>query len=355
MKKKKSNSTGGIKEIARRANVAIATVDRVIHNRKGVSKKTHEKITAIMSELNYQPNILARRLASKKVYHFAILLPKVSEETDFWEAPLKGIERAESEISQYGVEIQKYFFDLNSKDSFNEQAAIILKDKVDGLLVAPSFIEESVNLVNVCKERDIPYVFINSDIESQENICYIGPHLFQSGYLAAHLMKYCIFGEGKILVVNISKELDDHHHVIRIEEGFRTYFKEKKNNNEIIKIDIRKTDYSSIAKNISLVFEQNKDIKAIFATNSRVSSVAKYMEKVGIEDTILVGFDFLRENIKYLKNGTIDFLICQRPEMQGYQGIMALYQMLILGVSIEKINYMPNDIVTKENYIFYPN
>ena len=355
MKKSKNNSTGGIKEIAKRANVAIATVDRVIHNRKGVSKKTREKIEAIIKELNYQPNILARRLASKKIYHFAILLPKVSEETNFWEAPLQGIEQAEAEISQYGVKILKYFFDLKSKASFNEQAEIILKEKVDGLLVAPSFIEESIKLITACKEQNIPYVFINSDIAGQENLCYFGPHLFQSGYLAAHLMKYSVVDKARILVVNISKELDNQDHLLRIEEGFRAYFKEKQRNNEIIKIDIRQTDYSSIEKNVSHVFEQYQDIKAIFATNSRISSVASFVEKAGIKDTILVGFDCIEENLKYLKKGIIDFLICQRPEVQGYQGIMALYQMLILKVPVEKINYMPNDIITKENFLFYHN
>jgi len=43
----KAKSTGprkGVKEIARRANVALATVDRVIHGRPGVSQKTLEKV-----------------------------------------------------------------------------------------------------------------------------------------------------------------------------------------------------------------------------------------------------------------------------------------------------------------------
>ena len=34
----------GVKEIAKLAGVSIATVDRVIHNRKGVSEKTKDKI-----------------------------------------------------------------------------------------------------------------------------------------------------------------------------------------------------------------------------------------------------------------------------------------------------------------------
>ena len=77
----------GVKEIARRANVSIGTVDRVLHNRTGVSKMTKHKILAIMKELDYQPNILARRLASKKVLRFASLIPAISSETEFWDAP----------------------------------------------------------------------------------------------------------------------------------------------------------------------------------------------------------------------------------------------------------------------------
>ena len=37
----------GVKEIARRANVSIATVDRVIHNRTGVSETTRKKINLL--------------------------------------------------------------------------------------------------------------------------------------------------------------------------------------------------------------------------------------------------------------------------------------------------------------------
>jgi len=99
----KENTYYGVKEIARRANVSIATVDRVLHNRSGVSEKTKKKINDIIKELDYQPNILASRLASKKIISLAVLIPRVSEETDFWEAPMKGITRADSEIKKYGV------------------------------------------------------------------------------------------------------------------------------------------------------------------------------------------------------------------------------------------------------------
>lgn len=355
MKKSSSNGARGIKEIARRANVAIATVDRVIHNRGGVSEKTREKITAIIDELNYQPNLLARRLASKRIYKFAILIPKVSSETAFWAAPLKGIVRAETEIAQYGIKVLKYFFDLNDRASFAKQADLIVEDGIDALLVAPSFIDEAVKLAGRCKELQIPYVFIDSDVPGQDNLCYFGPHLTQSGYLAAHLMKYAVKDNDKILVVDISKEVDDHNHLLRIEEGFKAYFKEKKKNNEILKVKIKQNDYPSIALILSNVFYNNEDIKAVFAINSRVSSVARYVKQENLDQLVLIGFDFLKENVDYLRKSTIDFLICQQPEEQGYKGVMALYQNLLLGLPLEKINYMPIDIITQENYEFYRN
>jgi LacI family transcriptional regulator len=113
MKKSTDKSAAGVKEIARLAKVSIATVDRVIHNREGVSEKTKNKIQGIIQKLNYQPNVLARRLAlaSRGTIRLAVLLPNISSETEFWQAPLDGVDKAESEIKQYGIEIERYFFD----------------------------------------------------------------------------------------------------------------------------------------------------------------------------------------------------------------------------------------------------
>ena len=354
MKKKSGTELSGIKEIARRANVSIATVDRVIHRRSGVSIKTRDKINKIIGELDYQPNLLARRLASRKKIRIATLIPMVSGETSFWEAPLRGIEQAEAELRQYGIKLEKNFFDQNDSASFIKQSKLILKNKPDGILLAPSFIEESIAFTNSCKQLDIPYVFINSDIPDQNSLCYIGPNLYRSGYLAGNLVSYLVENSDDILVVNISKEMDNRHHLLRKEEGFRAYFKDHNKNNKILKIDIRQIDHDSIEKGLSAQMKENRKIKVIFVTNSRVSAVANYLKVQG-DNVLLVGYDFLKENIEYLDEGIIDFLICQKPVEQAYRGVMALYQHLVLSASVEEIYFMPIDIITKENYTFYRN
>lgn len=352
MNVKEERELVGVKEIARRANVSIATVDRVLHNRSGVSLKTKEKITAIIKELNYQPNIFAQRLSSKKVTKIAVLIPQSSSESSFWDAPLEGIKKAGEEINQYGINIDIFHFDQNSIQSFERKAKLILEQEYGGVLLAPMFIDHSRDFLHACKEKNIPFVLINSDIPDQDSLCYFGPNLYKSGYMVGHLLGYLLNDEENVLLVNISKEIDTHHHLLRKEEGFRAYFNDTNRSGEVYKVDVRNTDYPSVKKHLDGFFDQDRHVRAIFVTNSRVSAVAQYVEERNLP-VLLIGFDFLPKNLEYLKKNTIDFLICQKPNEQGYKGIMALCHKLLYNINPSKTNFMPIDIVTRENYMFY--
>ena len=63
-----------IVDIAKMAGVSVGTVDRVIHNRGRVSEENKKKVQAILEMVHYQPNLMARSLASKKQYHFVAML-----------------------------------------------------------------------------------------------------------------------------------------------------------------------------------------------------------------------------------------------------------------------------------------
>tara|TARA_R110002126_G_scaffold66963_1_gene170044 strand:+ start:1651 stop:2709 length:1059 start_codon:yes stop_codon:yes gene_type:complete len=339
----------GIREIAKRANVSIGTVDRVIHKRKGVSDKTRLKILDIIKELDYQPNVLASRLASKKVYRIGVLIPSASKETDFWNAPITGMKRAEEEIKQYGVDICYFFFQLESRDSFLAQIKLLRKKDVHGVILSPLFKDDATQFVVDCKSKNLPVVYIDSYLQNQKTLSYIGFNLNDSGKQVAQLFDFCLNKSDKILIANISWEIDDFH----IERGFRSYFTEKGYSRNIIKVDIPHTDLSSIRKQLESLLEIEKDIRGVFVTNSRVNIVAKYMEDIGRGDIFIIGYDLTKDNLKYLKNGSIHFLICHKPEFQGYLAVMTFYQYLVLGEEIKEMQYMPIDILTKQNYGYY--
>ena len=261
---------------------------------------------------------------------------------------------AESEIKQYGVEIDKFFYDLNDKETFIAQTELILQGEFNGILVAPLFIEESTRFITILQERNIPFVFINSDIPNYNSLSYIGPDLYHSGYVVAHLISYLIKDESKILIVNIAKQIEDNHPFLRIEDGFKHYVSENNRIYTIIDVEVKQTDYTSVETAISDVLAKEGEVDVIFVTSSRVFTVANYLDKNGIgKETLLIGFDFLAENVKYLQNGTIDFLICHKPQEQAYRGINTLFMHLVSDANIEKVNLMPIDIITKENARFY--
>ena len=83
-----------IKDIASKSGVSIGTVDRVIHQRGEVSEKTRKKVLKVIEALNYQPNLIARSLASKKKLRLAILLPSANSENEYWHFPQIGIKKA---------------------------------------------------------------------------------------------------------------------------------------------------------------------------------------------------------------------------------------------------------------------
>lgn len=353
MKAKQPEQPNGVKEIARRAKVSIATVDRVIHNRSGVSAKTRARIEKIIQELNYQPNIIASRLASRKILNLAILLPAVTTETAYWEILLAGVGQAEEEIRQMGVRIERHFFDFNDRSSFPKAAKQLLKNPVDGVLLAPLFINEATEFCHELQEKNVPFVFINSGIPGLDSLSYIGPELFRSGYLAAHLMSYCLAPQDKIMVVNMTRQIEGIHPLLRKEEGFRAYFAEQPE--RIVKADVRESSDATVEKKLAEALAADPAVKAIFVTSSRVRYVARYLETAGKGDILVMGYDFLPDNVAWLQKGMIDFLICQKPQEQAYRGIMTLYQHLVLGAPVEKEYFMPIDIITRENYMYYKN
>lgn len=350
------NKPYGIKEIARKANVSIATVDRVIHKRGGVALKTKERILEIIKEFDYQPNILASRLSSTKTYSLAILIPKVSENTDFWAAPYIGVKKAQNEIGQFGIELNTYFYRLSLKSSFTEQAERLLADNPDGVLLAPLFIPEATELSKKLTDAEIPYVYIDTYIPNQKNISYIGPHIYQSGFVAGQLALYGIRENGgEMLVVNYTSISNDGQHIKEIERGFVDYISQTKPSVKVNTLNFHGDDAKTMESDLARYLMDHSNIEGIFVTNSRVFKIAEVLKRLKMDDKILIGFDNIDENIKGLKDEVIDFLICHKPEEQGYRGVMNLYQSILLTNKVEKMQYMPIDILTKENCDFYNN
>ena len=351
----KDTQKSGIKLIAELANVSIGTVDRVLHNRPGVAQKTKDDVLRIIKELNYEPNILARRLVSKKLYKFVVLIPKPTEENPYWNSHITGIDTAADEIKQYGVLLDKLMFNQNDVNDFLKVCEKVKNEEYDGILMVPFFHDESIEFLEHCKEKSIPVVFFDTNISQSDTMSYVGQDAFKSGYLAGNLISYLLQPKETVLVVSINatKKSNNHVNFLKREEGFRNCAAQTSAFHIKILNYNSEEQKNSLEEEILHYLKSDLSIKVLFVTNSRAYKVSEILVKNNITNLKLVGYDLIEPNINYLNTGNIDFLISQEPIKQGYSGIMALFKNLILKQPVEKETYMPIDIIMKDNLEFY--
>ncbi|MFZ4546643.1 MAG: substrate-binding domain-containing protein [Bacteroidales bacterium] len=354
--KKETAPKIGIKDIAKQANVSIGTVDRVLHKRGEVSETTREQVLKIIDELGYSPNLLAKSLASKIKYTIAVLIPD-SVGNSYWEKPLEGIKAAALEIKKFNFEIQIATFDYSNENSFIEKSNEILELNPSGFIFAPVFYDSSVSVIEKCNLLEIPYVFIDVFIENCKNLAYFGQNSAQSGYLAARLMNLSI--KQVISHIYIVKPLNPSapvYHLNLRENGFVSYYSEENSNQAILhSMDVDISSPAALVESLDTIFVSGNKPSGLFVANSRVHLVASYFEKNKIKNVILIGYDLLQENIEYLEKGIIQFLICQKPEEQGYKSVFAIFTHLFLKDPVKKLNFSPIDIIMKENMEYYKN
>jgi len=332
--------------------VSIGTVDRVLHNRGEVAESTRQRILSIIKELDYQPNILASTLASKKSAFFATLLPEPPSAEGYWDKPVIGLQRRIAELSQYGIALKTFFFSQSDSRSFVEAAEKVLELMPDGVIFAPFFKKESAIFIRHLQESNIPFVFIDSEIKNAGQLGYIGQNSYQSGLVSGKLLDF-ILPEGNILVIHFAREMDNQNHLVQREKGFYDwYLINERHHHKLYTVEVTDTQDESWMQPLNETID-SKNIKGIFVTNSRVYNIGRLIEKYGLQGLKVIGHDLLKENVEYLKKDIVQFLICQRPEEQGYNAINKLFKHVIQKRETEKENYTSIDIIVKENVDYY--
>jgi LacI family transcriptional regulator len=350
---KARNRNISIKDIAEKAQVSIGPVDKVLHNRGGVSETTKARILKAIEELNYKPNVLASRLKSNKEYTICVLIPGANVGIPFWSQYIKGFEDAEDELSQFGIYIEIFYFDQNSEESFRAQIDAVFESNCDGIFMVPVFAEQTNRLLGICDERRIPAIFFNTEFPVKGNLSFIGQNSFESGFLAADLLSKCIPESSSILLANLVREADNHMHFQERENGFRSFFEQQTElaGIKVLKYENKSGDDHAIKQDLlKIIGEEN--VKSIFCTNG-TNKVAQIVCEQSMKGLRLIGYDLIDENIDYLNKGVIDFLISQQPYTQAFQGIKLFYQFLILKQPITETQYLPIDIVMKSNLKYY--
>ncbi|MFC3884580.1 LacI family DNA-binding transcriptional regulator [Bacillus songklensis] len=145
-----------IYDVAEKAGVSIATVSKVINNTGRISEKTRKKVQEVMTQLNYQPSMVASALTRKRTGTIGLLVPDIAN--PFFAEVARSFEDCAQKLG-FGLVIC-------STDGKDEKAnlylSLLMRKQVDGLIIA-SYIKETALVEQMLKEK-IPVVLFTIDI-----------------------------------------------------------------------------------------------------------------------------------------------------------------------------------------------
>ncbi len=148
-----------IYDVAREANVSMATVSRVVNGNQNVKPATRQKVLAVIERLDYRPNAVARGLASKKTKTVGVIIPDISNV--FYAELVRGIEDIAT-MYRYNIIL------TNSDQQEDKEVQLLttlLSKQVDGIVMMSD--EVSPEILKEMERADVPIVLAGTIENSQ--------------------------------------------------------------------------------------------------------------------------------------------------------------------------------------------
>ena len=343
-----------IKDIAKRAGVSAGTVDRVLHNRPSVSPKAMEKVKKALAEVDYKPNMYASALAYNKSYTFYSLIPKHESEA-YWEEVEEGAQSACDCYRDFRISNKVLYYNRFSPETFAKLMNEVLKQEPDGVIMVPSHIDTTRRFTDIMHEHNIPFILLDSYMPDLKPLAFYGQDSFASGYFAARMLMMMAPREKEIMLMkqmrngNVASKQQENR-----ETGFRHYMRDHFPSVEIhevnLPLDEKREEYDKILDNF---FSAHPAVHHCITFNSKAHLVGEYLQRANVRSVQIMGYDMVPKNAECVRQGSISFLIAQHGYMQGYACIDTLFRAIVLKKEVDPVNYMPIELLTKENIDYY--
>ncbi len=328
-----------IKDVARHANVSIATVSRIINNQVGYSEKTKKRVLDAIEELGYQPNAVARGLINKRTHTIGVLFPKLSSTlvTDL----LSGIEKATHEAGSSvivchtesnGEKTMKYLQLLNEK-------------RIDGIIFTSApLLEEYYEYI---KKMNVPVVLL-----STETYAFPVPYVKVNDRHAAYTATQYLINKGHkkigMLCGNIEDAVSGKPRFDGFKSALEDYHLPFDNNNVVFNKSF--TFYDG-AESLKILLKQVPDLTAVFAASDEmaigaISSAYELGIKVP-EELSIIGYD----NLSIADMSTPPLTTVAQPLTEmGEMAAKLLFELLDSDKTVES-RIMPHKIVERKSVL----
>lgn len=262
-----------IKDVAKKSNVSVATVSRVINNTGYVNHETRKIVEAAIDELGYVPNELARSLFRKKSNIIGLIVPHIS--TYFFG---ELIESLEGPIMKHGYKLMIF----NSKDDIEIEKKyinVLSQYNIDGLILAAN-----TQSVRSYLNLKIPIITIDHIIDKSI------PSITSDNVLGGELAARKLVKNGANLIIHFRGPSV----LLTVVDRARGFYQVMDEHN----IDVHSFDLDFKApdlNDIEMFIKRHPDVNGIFCSSDIIAMyVISILTKLGYrvpDDVQVIGFD----------------------------------------------------------------
>jgi LacI family transcriptional regulator len=268
-----------VHDIASRAGVSLATVDRVLNRRPGVSARTREKVDQAVSELGFVRDVAAANLAKGRIYPLTFIIP--SNDNSFMRGLRLSLDEARERAGVERIAIRLIdvpAFDADAlakalRDAAAEQPAGIAFVAVD----APEVAAAASEIVSA----GIPLVTLVSDLSGAERDHYAGIDNAAAGRTAASLLgRFAAGRDGKVAVLAGSMLVRDHRERW---EAFASVMAQDFPGLAVLPVIEGRDDPVVVERKVSAIFSDRSDVVALYSLGAGNRGLVRALERQSAE------------------------------------------------------------------------
>ncbi|MGA9254885.1 MAG: LacI family DNA-binding transcriptional regulator [Roseobacter sp.] len=297
-----------INDIARVAEVSLATVDRVLNSRPGVREKTVQKVHKAIADLGYVRDAAAANLARGKVYNFVFVLPSNSNE--FIASLVVQIDQLAANLRRERTRLSYIRVAAFDPVALAEAIERIDASKVDGVAIfgpeTPSVRDSVAHL----KANGVTVVSLVADVPSSERDHYIGVDNVAAGRTAAQLLgRFVGPQKASILVLTGSMLARDH---LERRLGFDEVMARDFPHLNILASLEGRDDPDLIEKLLPTTLAENPNVIGIYSSAAGNEGLLRYLATCKPQDRpVVVAHELTPLSRAALRDGMFDAIISQ--------------------------------------------
>jgi LacI family transcriptional regulator len=334
-----------IEDVARAAQVSVATVDRVLNGRAVVRPSTLKRVEGAIRQLNYKPDRLAVRLARGTEYRFCFVLP---EGNNGFMVGLGEAVRAEAER----LAAEKVTVDLRLTDVFEPVALAHTLDQIgdvyDGVAVVALDHPRVKEAINGLVERGVAVATLVSDVPGSRRSFYVGIDNTAAGRTAASLMGHYLAGRsGTVGLIAGSLSLRDH---IERQYGFEQVMLHDFPKLKVLPVREARDDWPRVEAAASQLLADHADLIGLYNVGAGTRGIVAALVQSGRQDRITyIAHELTAESRRALVDGVIDVVISQDAGHEVRSAIRVLMANADKSAIVEAMERIRIDIFIRDN------